>query len=156
MPDLEPVHTDVTIDTPEVVAAAKWWRDAMRNPKFDNGDNSPTGGMTMAMALMGRKTHPVEVLDKFEAALRRNIVARINERKGWCPESPGWCSYARTLSVDYNPDAVLSDSLAESGESPGLTSLPWKTVMWINPGEVKVACGYRAPPVTIYPPEVPK
>jgi hypothetical protein len=32
-----------------------------------------------------------------------------------------------------------------------MTTFPWKTVMWINPGSVKVAEGYRADDTILYP-----
>lgn len=49
------------------------------------------------------------------------------------------------LSVDYNPDYILSQAL-EFSKIPNETGvLPIKTVMWINNDKVEVKYGYAAP-----------
>ncbi len=53
------------------------------------------------------------------------------------------------LGVDYRPDHILQEAATKAELDLGMTSLPWKTTMWIKSGEVTVSEGYGAKSVTI-------
>lgn len=144
----------VTEETPEVVAAAEWWRRVIMNPKFDNGDPSEGGVVSAMMATVANTAnrHPPEAYDKFERSLRRLLAEQINMRPGaWQPGNPTLCSQLRVLKCDYEPCETLALAAREAGLGDGITDFPWKTVMWVNPGHVEVRYGYGAPITTIYP-----
>jgi hypothetical protein len=153
----KPEHVDVNPDSPEIVAAAKWWRESLQWPKFDNGDRSNTGLMAESMARMGHKIHDEEVLKRFEIELRSAIAARYNEKKNWHPSNPEFGGYGRVISVDYHADPILTGALeGAGGKANSMLSFPWKTTMHVGPGKVTVACGYGAPYQTIYQKEAVK
>lgn len=116
--------------------AAKWWADHLRQPVtvLDNGDNSETGAMTfvMAMILQGvekGKQDPATI-DKFEQELAKKIQTLTGK----------WI----TVATDYGPDKILSDAAECAGLRLGMTTLPWKTIMWIEGDRILVAEGYGA------------
>ena len=118
---------------------AKWWADQLRNgAKLDNGDDSPTGGMTMALGLMAqaaeREKQSPELIDQFEECLPDLLLA---EKNFW------------GIGVDYHPDHLLQQAADTAGLELGMTSLPWKTHMRIDGDRVLVSCGYRAEEVEV-------
>jgi hypothetical protein len=117
----------------EAQIAAKWWADCFRNgPKFDNGDKSKTGFMTMALAKMAYRAPTPDAIDAFEKALARAIeVAMIRQ------ETAG-------LHVDYGPNLILYEA-AQVAQFPREIEFPWKTHMHVKAGSVKVSYGYGAP-----------
>ena len=120
--------------------AAKWWADQLRgNAKLDNGDDSETGGMAMIMATIlqsqEKRKRPADAADKFEAALTDALCEKGGGRF--------W------FGCDYSPDYFLSSVAEKAGVDLGMSSLPWKTSMWIEDNTVRVACGYRAEAVKL-------
>ncbi len=143
----------------EIGEAVEWWADQLRRtPKLDNGDQSPMGGTTWALAMLNATSVPLvteEQITKFKESLHARMILHCQD--SWNPEQPDWDSYGRSIGVDYGPDRILSDACRDAGIKDADQRFPWKTVMWTNPGRVTVACGYGAEPVTIYPvPEIGK
>lgn len=116
--------------------AAKWWADQLKGiSKLDNGDNTFNGARTIGLASTLQNTekskHTPELIDKFEKELSEVI---FNQKSFY------------SIGVDYNPDTLLETAAEKSGIELGMTTLPWKTVMWIRDDVVSVACGYSASP----------
>jgi hypothetical protein len=111
-------------------AAAKWWAEALRDPRFDNGDGN---GLAGVMAMMAARAAPPITDDQIE---------RFKETLIKAMQSPGF--YGR-LAVDYDPDATLAAAAQSAGISARKTAFPWKTRMRITAHEVTVAAGYGAP-----------
>ncbi len=133
--------SDERITQPQAEAAAKWWADALRNPKFDTlgetrGDQRSDPGGRVAMAevmatVMAAQQEPNdEAFERFAVALAKALTG-ISAH-----------GYAGHISVDYGPCAVLSDA-ANAAELKAL--FPWKTHMTFNDGGVQVSYGYGAP-----------
>jgi hypothetical protein len=127
-------------------AGAKWWADVLRDgAKMDNGDQSQTGGMVFAMAIIGqaesRSEQDEEQYQRFEDELA-TVIEESDDK------------YGLYVGVDYHPDSILSDA-AERAElvHDGITTFPWKTSMSFRDGKITVGYGYRAPMVQIYPKE---
>lgn len=114
--------------------AAQWWADQIASPKFDNGDDSNAGGMSMMLAMIAHKPVANEGIEKFKTDLATLIIER----------SP------YSIGVDYGPDAILRDAATLSGlEDNGIVQFPWKTNMWFRAGSIAVSCGYGAPTETL-------
>ena len=120
---------DEKITPEQAKAAADWWTEQIKNPRFDNGDDSETGGMTMILqTILANKTRPsAEKYDAFRVALEAAIIKQ-NPRFG--------------LHVDYDPDRVLADVAEATSINP--SQFPWKTSMYFRDGGVQVRAGYRA------------
>ena len=118
-------------------AAAKWWRQQLESPKFDNGDQSNGGGLVLMMAIMNAAHNEPEdaQLDKFEQVLFQHIMSKT----------------PRYLDVDYGPGMILGEAADASGVSTA--RFPWKTVMWLDyeNNTLNARCGYGAPTVSIFP-----
>ena len=119
--------------------AAKWWADHLRKDALlDHGDTSLTGAMTIGMAAMlqesEKKGQTPEQIDAFE-----NALAKILAKKD---------GYVY-LGVDYNPDHLLVEAAKEAELKLGMTTLPWKTGMWIDNDTIKVSLGYGAEGIEI-------
>lgn len=125
--------TDETIEQ-AAKAAAEWWVKAIKNPKFDNGDDSPLGGMALMMAAMGHKEQDEQKLVLFGETLEAQIVDHLKN------QSPHL-----SISVDYGPDQFLSKAINAAGINGSINDLPWKTNMHINEEGVAVFAGYGAP-----------
>jgi hypothetical protein len=136
-------ETNAATVHPSAEAAAEWWAGKLRNPTFDNGDR--TGGSDMASLMAHAANRPAtdEKIERFRVALAASLSDEIaaNPRR------------AVRVGVDYNPDTTLRNALYAAGlDSDGMTTLPWKTRMRIEPsGEVTVGDGYGVPWKTIYP-----
>lgn len=117
----------------EIKAAAKWWADCLRTPKRHNNGDSLHNGM---MALLMERSAPIEAdkIDRFQEELEKSLRGRTRD----------W------ISVDYGPDITLTDACGRAEIEDIGYRFPVKTCMWINPGEVKVSCGYRAPEEILY------
>lgn len=143
----------------EVKAAARWWADCLRElPAHDVGDENLN--IHLLFASLSTGSVPPEKADRFEAALVEHLPAFLRAH-AWdeavLKGEPCWGGYGRILCTDYGPQGLLAEVAAAVGITGAMLRFPSKTVMWVNPGEVQVARGYRAPPVTIYPapPETP-
>lgn len=120
------------------------WKDMLAAPKYDNGDDSPTGGLAFVMMAMMPKNNIPEVLDAFGKALREKLVTPQHY------ESHGskWSSYVMSLDVDYWPCKELS----EAAQSAGLEmQFPIKTHMHLYDDRLSVSCGYGAETKYHYP-----
>ena len=121
--------------------AAKWWADQLRTkPKLDNGDDSLAGILTSVVAYRLQEkeyeNRKFEDANKFEIALAE-ILELENDERGVI------------LSVDYNPDYLLSKAIKNVNINVGQTRLPWKTTMWITKNKIEVAYGYRGKQIEI-------
>ncbi len=112
----------------QIEAAVNWWANAIRNPKFDDGDDGSGGGMAMMMATLARKSPNEDEIEAFKVALAEELCSNEN------------VAYLG-LSCDYGPDGTLADALQKAGMD---VSLPWKTNMNFRDGKVSVSHGYRA------------
>lgn len=115
--------------------AARWWADQLRGRAIlDNGDYSTQGVMTTFLANMcqeeEKKHQTPEQIDAFERELEQAIL--------------GYNDEYFTLSVDYHPDHILILAAERAGITLGMTTLPWKTHMTFDEGNIQVACGYGA------------
>jgi len=127
----------------EIAAATEWWADKVCGIcKFDNGDDSPMGGMTSMLAMLGQVSAPTPTDDqrgKFIAALSEIILKAATRHTEHGRDLVDFCS---TLGVDYGPDPELSDAADAAGISG--SQFPCKTVMWVRSGDVAVRYGYGA------------
>ena len=120
--------------------AAKWWADHLRGSAIlDNGDNSPENVTARGIAPMLQAKEkagqtPTQI-DSFESELAK-LLSGLDR------------SYV-SFGVDYNPDRILEESAQAAGLQLGMTTLPWKTQMYIEGEVVTVREGYRAGPVTL-------
>jgi len=135
-------------DLPEVDCAARWWADHVGSKKQNNGD-----GMQSIMVFMLGEVKPlndeekIDFVKEFKAGLQDKwTISNVS----WNIEDPIRGSYFRTIGVDYQPDHILTRALNSIGHQVQIRSFPMKTVMWINPGSVEVALGYKAKPVEIF------
>lgn len=118
--------------TPEQIeAAAEWWANAVCRPKFDNGDDSPAGGMAFALATLATKPVTPEARKVFKERLSA-ILAELN---------------CQSLYADYQPEWAIANAMEQAGIHR--TNCPWKTSMHLIRGGVQVSAGYRAPYVTL-------
>lgn len=119
----------------EAQTAARWWAEQIRNgTKLDNGE--PMHGVLGALLQSAQPTIDPELIDAYEAALAVSIERNHRNRDG------EW--FRSGFGVDYHPDQILSAPLESVGIRESMTTLPWKTVMWISDGSVRVSHGYRA------------
>jgi hypothetical protein len=126
-----------------VKVAAKWWREALKTPKFSalsdeerlNPDSLPLS-IAEGIAISNHRSPEEDKTNIFESSLRE-IIKKELESRG---------DSVLILSVDYSPDQYLSDALELAGISCNHLDnvLPWKTIMWITPYNISVKCGYAA------------
>ena len=120
----------------QIKAAVDWWANAISNPKFDNGDPSPIGGMCVAMAITLKQGVSPEQVEKFKAELTNQL-------------SDEGVAY-HVLNVEYGPDLALGDAMRDSGIPSA--NAPWKTDMiFCGDGSIKVSYGHGAEYKQIYP-----
>jgi hypothetical protein len=135
----------------EIEAAARWWADAISGQQEQRSGAFELDLAIMAYAksrLVGRPT--AEQVEVF----RINLIEFLTEKLAldcWDVTNPSRGSYWRTIAVDYDPDPTLRQAAAKAGIKIRYSeTFPIKTVMWINPGCVKVALGYGAAPKVIW------
>lgn len=135
----------------EAKVAAKWWADRLRGDcKMQSGDPmtrllSPrhaeqTDIIDVLSMLSNVRELSSEQIDVFEATLAA-IVAETY-CKTWDIKNPMFGSACRTLAVDYGACDELRAAYQYAGGGQHVTVFPIKTVMWVNPGSVKVRYGY--------------
>lgn len=148
---------------PEAAAAAAWWAAWLNGPPpahdigrrtSDERDASDRATLTAAIT---QRTLTAGQVARFRDELAAGIEAHLVRWEtgtfagAWRPDEPRWASSLRSVSIDYHPWSLFRDAADRAGfRLPGL-ALPIKTVMWINPGQVRVAVGYFGEPVTIWP-----
>lgn len=129
------VNADIKENFPQYVkVAVNWWANAIVNPKFDNGDDSMAGGgmaFLMAMMVNTKKNISNEQIKIFKEELAILIMAEMTS------------SYSCCLSVDYNPDCILSAAAEKAGINNNM-GFPWKTSMNVSKDKVSVWAGYGA------------
>lgn len=116
----------------EAEVAAAWWADVLRGePTFSNGD--PFAG-ALASTISDRQDDlPDEQIADFEDALRDHIVDHLTDMLQVHPV------YTMYVNTDYYPMKELAEAAADAGIDAGMTTFPWKTGMWIEPGKVRVS-----------------
>lgn len=135
-------NAEIGGDYPEYVkVAVNWWANAIVNPKFDNGDDTATGGMAFLLAMMvnSKKSISKEQVDTFKKKLAQIIVEEMESSWG------GDCR----LGVDYHPDRLLYMAAQKAGINDDM-GFPWKTHMHITKNNVSVSAGYAAPWETLW------
>jgi hypothetical protein len=134
----EPLPPDEILER----AVALWGR-AIRRGGWDNGDDSQSGGMAMAMVVINREAalkasgaSRQALVAGFEAALLADLKA---QRDAAAVE--GANDYFRGfLNVDYGPDAVIGRACEASGMPVML--LPVKSSVYVAHDYVEVRFGY--------------
>lgn len=116
--------------------AAQWWADVIRDPKFDNGDRSPSSMTLFSMAKACVQDLTEDQRKSFLSVLTFVVSEKL--RMGG-PVS---------LDVDYQPTGLLS-KVAEETEIPE-TNFPIKTRMEIEDGFVSVKYGFGAKSEVLY------
>lgn len=122
----------------QIQKATQWWTEAIKKPRFDNGDSSRQGGMAMLLAMLLADEVAPDTEDNYEA-FRAALEAELKSDAF----NPYW-----GLDVDYGPDRTLAAAANASGINTSL--FPWKTHMWFKEtGEVQVSAGYGAETITL-------
>ncbi|MFF2094833.1 hypothetical protein [Streptomyces sp. NPDC058202] len=134
----------------EAVAAAAWWAQRLASgaAAHDVGAAQSNLFANAVSALVARQRDQAQI-ERFRDALAELIEDHVGG-DAWRPDNRLWGSAMRIVEVGYAPDEILSGAADQAGFELKLSDLPLKTVMWINPGEVKVAEGYSAPVTTVW------
>ncbi len=127
----------------QIDAAAKWWKERLRKPKFqllteaERRDPRESGAaFAEVLATVTHKDLTDEQLDRFEEELKAGLRAL---------ETPPYC-----IAVDYHPDAILGDAAERAGIKCGMMiTFPPKTRMYFEAGRVSASCGYGVAPEVI-------
>ncbi|MEV5449977.1 hypothetical protein [Streptomyces sp. NPDC052535] len=138
---------------PEAIAAAGWWAGKLATPAdHDIGRGAEeSSALANSVSALVRRQRSQAQIEAFREALADEIEQHLAQHPdAWRPDDPLWGSGLRDIGVDYGPDAVLADAAERAGFELKMLDLPMKTVMWINPGVVKVAEGYSAQPVIVW------
>ena len=153
----------MTTIRPEARAAADWWADALANGTDDHdlGARDAAERDLTAAARAGSAVLRQRFTDEQVDAFRRQLAERIEQHLikwesyphegAWDPSDPRRASALRAIGCDYGPDEVLTEAAELAGLALKMFDLPMKSVMWIDPGEVKVSAGYGATPKVIWP-----
>jgi hypothetical protein len=130
---------------PEAVTAAAWWAEQLASPlQHDIGAPLSTAFANVTTD-RGRRQRTPEQIDAFRAALACEIEQHLDRwPECWQPEDPQLGAGFRIVRTDYGPDPVLRRAAERADFRLTSFDLPMKTVMWINPGVVKVAQGHGA------------
>jgi hypothetical protein len=130
----------------ELAVAAAWWANEIRTlSKQDIGANELTMFYTLLQpSKAAREGITEEQLTVFRDTLHE--AAAVAFLKSWYPNEPK--RGLRVLSVDYHPEGPLETALDAAGIDEDF--LPKKTLMWVDPGLVRVRRGYGAPIEEIY------
>lgn len=130
----------------EIDVAVNWWARQLVSDdlKHDNGVFEHNVLAEMATETIPKPTK--EELKEFKEVLRTNIKQMLDNKN----------IYNKVINVDYHPDQYLADAyrktISKSNKmlDDGFLAFPFKTMMWIEKGEVSVSKGYRAPVEIIY------
>ncbi|MBD8689345.1 MULTISPECIES: hypothetical protein [unclassified Rhizobium] len=152
----------VTQPVPDILIerAVELWCRALRNPRFENGDNSEGGFFTAGFAAMNSDAAAAKVTE-FDDAVERFrgiLVAKLKYARDHDGEptgeqgqyGPKTYYFDGCLRTDYHPEKDLSEAATEAGIPHKLFS--WKSsVNLYDPGSVCASFGYGAPAVYHYP-----
>ena len=152
--------TDSITPRPEAEAAAAWWASRLGNATQDLGQRDPAARRMSADAfalgaLLGR-TYTAEQVDVFRRELAVTIEEHLRQweappfEDAWNPDEPQRGSALRSFGCDYHPEPVLANAADRAGIKIGSLDLPMKTVMWVNPGIVRVSEGHSGDVVTVW------
>jgi len=130
----------------EIEIAVKWWLEQF------NIRNKHNTGESFSSALanyVDSKQPPVTDEQKKEfgevlTCLLPDYLKASNWDEAIAKDKKDIGSALRTLSTDYDACGILRAAAQTAGINYCSTIFPQKTVMWINPGEVKVSKGYGA------------
>ena len=130
----------------ELTVAVAWWSNEIRTlSKQDIGANE----LTMFYTLLQPSKAAREGITEEQLTVFRDTLyeaAAVAFLKSWRPDNPHWG--LRVLDVDYYPQEPLRTALEAAGIHQSF--LPKKTLMWVDPGLVRVRRGYGAPIEEIY------
>ena len=145
---------------PEAVAAAAWWASRLGRAVHDIGARTSGERDSTAFALAATAVAGGRFTDEQVAAFRRELAVTIEGHLrrwqtdpfegAWRPADPQWGSALRSFGCDYGPEPVLKDAAERAGFTIRSLDLPMKTVMWVNPGIVRVREGCSADAVTVW------
>ncbi|MET4670863.1 hypothetical protein [Streptomyces sp. PvR018] len=128
---------------PEAVAAADWWAQQLDQPPVHGLGAREQTDFANAATAVARTPKTAEQIEAFRIALAEVIERKLSDRpESWRPDDPSWGSYSRTIAGDYRPAEELETAAEAAGFQLKMFDVPMKTVMWVNPGIVKVAVGH--------------
>lgn len=126
----------------QAATAAKWWADQLlaaqphlatqMGAEPDSPMNSPMGAVMAVLAQAQDRADDPTKVEAFRAALEARILTSLERYP------------SLAFGVDYHPDRILSDAADDAGMPLGMTTLPWKTTMWVDDRGVRVSKGYGA------------
>lgn len=135
------------IESPEILAAVEWWsHQLLGHALHDAGDPLINGFSNLCANRLGKAA--AYQVDRFRDSLKALLAVHCAET--WDATEPRRGSALRATGCDYGPDLVLRAALDYSMITEGHLRLPIKTMMWINPGEVRVRPGYHGEEVVLY------
>ena len=114
---------------------ASWWCDQITTtaPNWNNGDDSPNGGMAFLLGNLlagkSRDEMPSDAPKKFKAIFVKEALEYYKEN-GYLPD----------MSVDYHPSVFLAEVAKEAGISP--SAFPCKSYSTIRNEKPYAKCGY--------------
>lgn len=132
--------------------AAIWWANKLRSPqKQQMGTDAISvinGAVLSDIALSKFTNEPIndEHIQAFENTLAKFIHRHATHNQA---VHGAFGCYECTVSVDYNPDALLVAVARIVGLDID-NRLPAKTVMWVEETNVMVSEGYGAKPIVIW------
>ena len=139
----------------EAQHAAAWWTTQLGCTEQDNGDAMGSAFASLVARRINRPLTPAQVT-AYRVHLAETIEDHLRQWEtgiwdgAWSPAEPSRGSALRAILCDYGPDQVLTDAADRCGVKIGRLMFPIKTVMWINPGCVKVRSGYDAGVEEVY------
>ena len=116
----------------QIEKAVSWWGEVLKNPKYDNGDDSEAGIVNSALAYNWRTEPSNKDIKKFKS----NLTKILEEDR---------CSlHSFALTCDYHPCKDLLEATKGTRLNEG--NFPWKTEMIFREGgKVLVSYGYGSP-----------
>lgn len=124
--------------------ASEWWTNQIKNPIFDNGDDSGNGLFAAGLASLAVKKISDKQADNFKEDLYDLIIKKLNEQSSYKDGLEYFYEYRSyiELSTDYSPSTTLKQIAERNNIS--LNNFPWKTTMWISRNHLQVRGGYSA------------
>lgn len=153
------MRTKARVSDEIIDRVALLWARAIKRPEFDNGDDTPRGGLASAMAasLAEKAIASAPDYELRVEAFRMALAAGMKHDRDHAgephpnPRYEGHVIDLRPLTgSDYGPDATLS-AAAEIAGLPA-SVFPWKsTVDFYGGDSLSVSFGYGAADVNHYP-----
>lgn len=134
---------------PEFSVAAKWWADQLRRPADHDAGDRHLNNSIFLFGLMLKQNFTEDEISAFQSALERVLTEDFKD-DDWHPDDPIRGGYLRCFGTDYGPGDILERAAESAGIKLTSLTFPIKTLMWVNPGSVKVKSGYRAESVEIF------